>query len=108
MSSSQLVMPSHRNLSSNPEVLSYPSKELKELNKTHHYKVSNDPHNHVFVPKDGGIRAYMTEQGEGVEAGDYLVLQKGAICDRYQVDKINYYSSPPDMWIALLKQCPSQ
>jgi hypothetical protein len=102
MSSSQLATLSPTDLPLNQQSLSNPS---QRLNKTHHYKVSNDCHNHVFVPKDGGIRAYMTEQGQGVEPGDYLILQKGSTSNRYQVDKINYYSSPPDMWIALLKQC---
>lgn len=102
MSSSQLATLSPTDLSLNQQILSNPS---QRLNKTHHYQVSNDRHNHVFVPKDGGIRAYMTEQGQGVEPGDYLILQRGSTSNRYQVDKINYYSNPPDMWIALLKQC---
>ncbi|MFP4103344.1 hypothetical protein [Coleofasciculus sp.] len=102
MSSIQLATLSAPDSSLTQKFLSNPP---QRLNKTHHYKVSNDRHNHVFVAKDGGIRAYMTEQGQGVEPGDYLILQKGSTSNRYQVDKINYYSSPPDMWIALLKQC---
>lgn len=102
MSSTQSATLSRTHLSLNQQFASNPS---QRLNKTHHYKLSNDRHNHVFVPKDGGIRAYMTEQGQGVEPGDYLILHRGSTSNRYQVDKINYYSSPPDMWIALLKQC---
>ncbi|MEQ9000142.1 MAG: hypothetical protein RID53_26975 [Coleofasciculus sp. B1-GNL1-01] len=103
MSSTQFATRSSTNLSLNQKIIvSNPSQRQQ---KTHHYKVSNERHNHVFVAKDGGIRAYMTEQGQGVEPGDYLILQRGSTSNRYQVDKINYYASPPDMWIALLKQC---
>ncbi|HBL57023.1 MAG TPA: hypothetical protein DDZ80_00125 [Cyanobacteria bacterium UBA8803] len=72
--------------------------------ETHYYTCSCEAHDHVFAPKDGGIRAYMTGQGKGIKQGDYLVLQGGYGSEPYQVDKINYYSNPPDMWIALLKQ----
>jgi len=102
MSSIQLATRPSTHLSLNPKTVSNPYQQRK---KTHHYKVSNERHNHVFVAKDGGIRAYMTEQGQGVEPGDYLILQRGSTSNRYQVDKINYYASPPDMWIAQLKQC---
>lgn len=73
--------------------------------KTHHYTVSDEIHDHIFAPKNGGIRAYMTQQGKGIKRGDYLILQAGSNSNRYQVDKISYYSDPPDMWIALLRQC---
>ncbi|MEQ8974727.1 MAG: hypothetical protein RIE73_30620 [Coleofasciculus sp. C1-SOL-03] len=102
MSSNQLATLASTNLPLHQKTLSNLSQQQK---RTHHYKVSNERYNHVFVSKDGGIRAYMTEQGQGIEPGDYLVLQRGSTSNRYQVDKINYYANPPDMWIALLKQC---
>lgn len=46
----------------------------------------------------------MTGQGEDVDRGDYILLQYGSDCVRYQVKEIDYYAKPPDMWIALLKK----
>lgn len=45
----------------------------------------------------------MTGRGQGIEGGDCLILSNGFDSCRYRVEKINYYSNPPDMWIALLK-----
>ena len=82
----------------------FSSTQLQEKNKTHYYTISCQAHDHVFAAKQGGVKAYMTAQGKGIQAGDYLILQAGSSYKRYQVDKIAYYSEPPDMWVALLKK----
>ena len=46
----------------------------------------------------------MTARGKGVKLNDYIILQIGSESHRYQVDKIDYYSNPPDMWMALIKK----
>ncbi|HAG84503.1 MAG TPA: hypothetical protein DCL61_25945 [Cyanobacteria bacterium UBA12227] len=82
----------------------FSSSEQAGENKIHYCTVSDEIYDHIFAPKEGGIKAYMTGQGQGIECGDYLILKEKSNGERYQVDKINYYSNPPDMWIALLKQ----
>ncbi|WP_339381337.1 hypothetical protein [Brasilonema sp. UFV-L1] len=46
----------------------------------------------------------MTGQGKGVKRGDYIILRDSSNACRYQVEDIDYYSEPPDMWIALLQK----
>lgn len=46
----------------------------------------------------------MTGIGKGIKPGDYLILQRDSELCRYQVEEIDYYSDPPDMWMALLKK----
>ena len=48
--------------------------------------------------------AYMTARGKGVKPLDYIILQIGSESYRYQVEQIDYYSNPPDMWMALIKK----
>ncbi|MBW4471950.1 MAG: hypothetical protein KME45_16310 [Stenomitos rutilans HA7619-LM2] len=45
----------------------------------------------------------MTGQGKGIKPNDYILLQLESISRCYQVEVIDYYSQPSDMWIALLK-----
>lgn len=78
--------------------------KLKQNTKTHYYTKYEDAHDHIFELREGGIKAYMTGEGKGIQRGDYLILQENSHAEPYQVDKINYYSNPPDMWVAILKQ----
>ncbi|MEI2581633.1 hypothetical protein [Scytonema sp. PRP1] len=50
----------------------------------------------------------MTGQGKGIKRGDYIILCNGSQSCRYQVEEIDYYSEPPDMWIALLNDVSLQ
>jgi len=50
----------------------------------------------------GENQAYMTGQGRNVMRGDYILLQFGQEPALYQVLNIDYYSSPSEMWTALL------
>jgi hypothetical protein len=52
----------------------------------------------------GNSGAHMTGQGKGIRQGDCLLLKGRASIERYQVMEIDYYSSPSDMWIALLER----
>ncbi|XGV94520.1 MAG: hypothetical protein ACAF41_17410 [Leptolyngbya sp. BL-A-14] len=47
-------------------------------------------------------KAYMTGQGKGIKPNDYILLKFKSRPQRYQVKMIDYYSNPPDLWIALL------
>ncbi|QFS42994.1 hypothetical protein GXM_00467 [Nostoc sphaeroides CCNUC1] len=48
----------------------------------------------------------MTGIGKGIKPRDRIVLRQGCESSQYQVEEIDYYSDPSDMWIALLKQVP--
>ncbi|GAA6621722.1 hypothetical protein [Scytonema sp. NUACC26] len=57
---------------------------------------------YAFEPVDNLTKGYMTAQFKGIKRGDYILLKNGSNLYRYQVEEIDYYSEPPDMWIALL------
>lgn len=46
----------------------------------------------------------MTGQKKGLKQGDYLIVRDGSSLCRYQIEEIDYYCNPSDMWIALLKR----
>jgi MioC protein len=80
-------------------ILKNRSTNSKRKPKTHDYRKLVAGQDYIFEPIEGGDQAYLTGQGKRVKRGDYLILS-----DRYQVEEIDYYANPPDMWIALLKR----
>jgi hypothetical protein len=58
---------------------------------------------YYFEFNNANARACMTGQGKGIKPNDYILLQLESISRCYQVEVIDYYSQPSDMWIALLK-----
>ncbi|WP_421658259.1 hypothetical protein [Leptothermofonsia sp. ETS-13] len=73
--------------------------------KTHDYTRYEQGVDYVFEAiEPHGTRGYLTCQGKGVKPGDYVILRQGNAIVRYQVERIDYYSSPSDMWLALLVQ----
>lgn len=66
--------------------------------KTHDYTKRHWGHDYTFETKDGGQHASMTGWGAGIAARDYLILENGGSSTRYQVDEIDYYADPQDMW----------
>lgn len=50
--------------------------------------------------KDSG--GYMTAQRGGVKVGDQILLTQDGVVNQYRIQELDYYSSPGDMWIALL------
>jgi hypothetical protein len=76
--------------------------------KIHDFTGQKHGHDYVLEParnEPEGERFYMTGQGRGIRHFDYLLLQQGTKSAMYQVEEIDYYSNPSDMWIALLKRC---
>jgi len=74
--------------------------------RTHDYSKRYWGHDYIFNPVDGGKRGQMSGWGEGIKAGDYLILQNGDATTRYQVTHIEYHNDPEDMWIADVKFAP--
>ena len=74
-----------------------------KLPKTHdytQYKSGIDYFFEVAYPADTAI---MTGRGMGIKSKDYFLLSvDGRIC-KYQVEEVDYYSKPSNMWIVSLK-----
>jgi len=79
-------------------------KKLKRQPKIHNYTQYDCNHDYIFELAERENCGYMTSQGQGINRGDYLILSSGFNTNKYQVEEIEYYSNPSDMWIALLKQ----
>jgi ribonucleotide reductase alpha subunit len=77
-------------------------KTRQEQHKTFDYTQSVLGRDYVFETTDDVTKAYMTAYGKGIRRGDYIILQRGSQAKQYQVEEIDYYSDPSDMWIALL------
>ena len=77
---------------------------LHQKNRTHDYTQLVSGSDYIFESIDGESKGYMTGQGKGIKPGDYILLPDGSGISRYQIEEIDYYSNPPDMWIGLLKQ----
>ena len=76
----------------------------RKSSKTHDFSRAIRGQDYIFEPIDDGLRAYITGYGSGMKVGDYLILREGFDRCRYQVEEIDYYSNPEDMWIASVKQ----
>jgi MioC protein len=86
-----------------PWIAAQPNK-LRKNSKIHDYSPYVAGTDYVFESSDNGMTGYMTAQGKGIKPGDYIILQKGSKFYKYQVEQIDYYSNPSDMWMASLKQ----
>jgi MioC protein len=75
----------------------------KQNYKIHDYRKKNCELDYSFSSMDGGLWGYMTAQKHGVNKGDRILLMQNSRTIEYRVEEIDYYSNPPDMWIALLK-----
>ena len=68
--------------------------------KTHDYSRRCWGHDYTFDPIDNGLRGAMMGWGHGLKQGDYLILENKDKSTRYQIEKIDYFSDPNDMWSA--------
>ncbi|MEH2255165.1 hypothetical protein [Nostoc sp.] len=84
-----------------------PATELKQKNKIHDYRQQLWGGDYIFERLKEGTIGYMTGVGKGVKACDRIILREGCESYQYQVEEIDYYSAPSDMWIAFLKQIPN-
>lgn len=86
--------------------MSFPGIELKNKNKIHDYSQLSWGSDYVFERLNQGMIGYLTGVGKGVKPCDRIILREGCESYQYQVEEVDYYSDPSDMWIALLKQVP--
>ncbi|MBW4612413.1 MAG: hypothetical protein KME21_03885 [Desmonostoc vinosum HA7617-LM4] len=73
-------------------------------NKIHDYSQFIWGSDYVFEPLNEGTEGYMTGIGKGVKPGHQIILRRGSELYKYQVEAIDYYCDPPDMWIGLLRK----
>ncbi|HEY9906866.1 MAG TPA: hypothetical protein V6D18_04580 [Thermosynechococcaceae cyanobacterium] len=66
--------------------------------RTHFYTNRLEGTDYVFERIEASDRAVMTAYGRRVRAQDYIILSDG----RYQVDTIDYYANPSNLWTAML------
>ncbi len=71
--------------------------------KIHDYRQYKSGTDYIFELVDNTGTAYMTGQGMTIQPGDYLLLSINDQVCKYQVEEIDYYCNPSDMWIASLK-----
>ncbi|NMG20010.1 hypothetical protein DP116_11290 [Brasilonema bromeliae SPC951] len=79
-------------------------KTEKKHSKTYDYTQYVSGRDYIFESIDNQAKGYMTGQGTGIKRGDYIILCHSSRTCRYQVEDIDYYSEPPNMWIALLQE----
>ncbi|MEB3219556.1 MAG: hypothetical protein VKN72_25425 [Nostocales cyanobacterium 94392] len=73
-------------------------------NKIHDFTGCVPGSDYVFEIAEDPAKGYITAQRKGVRCGDYIILQIDSEHCRYQVEQIDYYSNPSDMWMALVKK----
>ena len=74
--------------------------------KTHNFTQQICGCDYSIEPVEDGKKC-MTGQGNNIRQGDYLWLKEDNKIIQYQVEAIDYYLEPPDMWIALLNKMES-
>ncbi len=80
-------------------------KTLKQKkHNTHDFTECVRGSDYVFEIAEDPMKAYMTAQSKDVKCDDYIILQIGSESCRYQVEQIDYYANPSDMWMALIKK----
>jgi len=70
---------------------------------THNYTRYERDSDYFFELIEQGSKACMTGKGRGIKQGDYILLNNTTKAERYQVEKVDYYACPSDIWMALLK-----
>ncbi|NJM67342.1 MAG: hypothetical protein HC851_17535 [Acaryochloris sp. RU_4_1] len=76
--------------------------------RTYHYNFDELGQSFVINEIEGTSGCYhMTAQGPRVKLGDSIEIRQLERTSKYQVNDIEYYGEPSDMWIALLREVPS-
>jgi hypothetical protein len=87
------------------EKKSYKLKENNRRPKIYTYTKSSDSYSLVLEAINGSsLKYYMTAYGAGIRAGDFIVISDPEFSVTFNVENIDYYLDPPDLWIACLIQ----
>jgi hypothetical protein len=91
----------------NDKFLKWFSEPPKRARKTHDYTRRGWGHDYTFRPIKGGMAGHMLGWGQGIQEGDYLIIENGPNdSSRYMVDKISYSKETQDMWTAKVSFAP--
>jgi hypothetical protein len=76
---------------------------FSQRHTTHDYTASEHGVDYAFeaIAPDSA-KASMTGQKKGIKPGHIIVLRQNSNDVRYQVEHIDYYANPADMWTAQL------
>jgi MioC protein len=85
-------------------IFTSPRRQLKTEQKIHDYSKFISGKDYIFEWLNEDIEACMTGFSKDIKPGDYIILSSSNESSQYQVQEIDYYSNPPDMWMALLKR----
>ncbi|MEC4819328.1 MAG: hypothetical protein SAK29_39570 [Scytonema sp. PMC 1069.18] len=77
---------------------------IQPRNKIYDYTQQIYGRDYIFKSADDKTKGLMTGYGKGIKSGDYIIFRDGSHFYQYQVEEIDYYSKPSNMWIALLKK----
>ncbi len=89
------------------QLFTYLINVIKQKLKTRNYTKLVSGIDYIFEWIDEGQAAYMTGSGAGVKPGNYIIWEANNQSYCYQVEEIDYYFDPSDMWIARLKSSSS-
>lgn len=82
----------------------YLDPKLKGEPRTHDFTKYVCGEDYIWEAGEAPQQAYMTGTGENIRRGDYIILNRQSQLYRYQIQSIDYYANPDDMWIAALKE----
>jgi hypothetical protein len=68
----------------------------------HDYSQYEWGRDYVFEPLEDGKRGCLRGYGGNLHAGDRIILCNGSETVQYQVDEIEHYNEPTNLWIALV------
>jgi hypothetical protein len=80
-------------------------KDKRYKGKIYNYSESKDENEFIIELIDQNLLKYsMTGFGSGIKVGDFVAIDEKNLI-KYQVEDIDYFFEPPDMWIAIVKEC---
>jgi hypothetical protein len=74
---------------------------LQKSYKVHDYRHQQHSE-YAFELIDHGSKGHMTGQGSRINQGDRILLRQDGQTVSYQVQAVEYYAAPSDLWTALL------
>jgi len=77
------------------------AERLQKPDNVHDYR-HQQRSDYAFELIDQGSKGHMTGQGGRIKQGDRILLRQDGQTVSYQVKSVEYYSSPSDLWTALL------
>lgn len=78
--------------------------QREESTKTFRYAASNIGETFALDTTPNPRLSYMTSLQAGVHLGDYIQIYHPDSTTTYQIQEIEYYAEPSDMWMAKLSK----